>query len=175
MMAGNLHNEQQAISSDNKPAKTSVPNNTSSQAMLQTTPISTSPGKSRIGNVSQNIKPSLQTSLSLPVDTGIIGHGTHHTKTGNNLLTSSDENDSSNNSSASISTSNTPPNELSFNFSSEISKSEMYLNSPMHGSSHFIYSPEQQPKLNHSETSRSLSDIFGRRFATGSSAGTCVY
>ena len=174
-MAGNLHDEQQAISNENKPAKASGQTNTNIQAMQQTTPISTTPGKSRINNVRQNNKQSLQGSLSLPVNARITDNTTHchHTKTGINLLTSSDENDSSNNSSASISTSNTPPNELSFNFSADISKSEMYLNSPMQGSSsNLLYSPEHHAKLNQSDNSRSLSDIFGRRFATGSSAGT---
>ncbi len=174
MMTGNLQNNK-VMSNQDKEVDNSVMNNAYSQASLQQiTPISTAVGKSRNNNVTKNIKPSLHGSLSLPVNTGTTNNISNHkhTKAGNNLLTSSDENDSSNNSSASISTSNTPPNELSFNFSTDISKSETYLNRPLQNSNNLLYSPEQQTKLNQGENSRSLSDIFGRRFATGSSTGT---
>jgi len=92
-------------------------------------------------------------------------------KAKNSFLNSSDENDSSANSSTSISASTTPPNELNYNnLSKNFSRSAQAYSAPLHSQflsrsvRNLLESPEQ--KLN-----RSMSDILGRRFATGIPAG----
>lgn len=121
----------------------------------------------------KHTKKDLHVSMSLPVNSSDLKPlkplkdkvNNHKQGNGHNFLTSSDENDSSNNSSTSISASTTPPNEFqTFPFHNDITRSENILSSSIRS----LYSPNEPLNRSRSSTNRSMSDIFGRRFATAS-------
>lgn len=112
----------------------------------------------QVDDTSSVKKTMLQGSLSLPLP----GNLNHQRKPHQSLLNSSDENDSSNNSSTSISASTTPPNEFQ-SYSFNQCRSEPLF---MASSQRNLYSPENTLRKR-TDTARSMSDVFGRRFATG--------
>lgn len=117
-------------------------------------------------------KPKLSASVSLPLSRSKDQIPENQIeKVKDTFLNSSDETDSSANSSTSISASTTPPNELNYsNLIKNFSRSAQAYSAPIHSQfltrsvKNLLESPEQ--KLN-----RSMSDILGRRFATGIPAG----
>ena len=150
-------------------------------AMLATTPIATTQtARSRKSKQSQSGK-HLQLSLSLGHNNYLTQklqqHNKHHHHHHHHQLCSSDEIDSSNPSSTSISASTTPPNEFqsySLNYTTfmpfpkavEVPPAHSLLHKPVQA--HDLLSCTHfNKKKYHSDSVRSMSDIFGRRFATG--------
>jgi hypothetical protein len=154
-MYENFHNQQQTVKKKNENQKNTSESNAINQRLSSSLTLQNDKQMTENPDVKKTI---LQGSLSLPLAGNLIR------KPHQSLLNSSDENDSSTNSSTSISASTTPPNEFQ-PYSFNQSRSEQLFKA---GSERDFYSPENILRQR-SETSRSMSDVFGRRFATGTS------